>query len=421
MIERSISLVMYGIKKCSGSCLYCSAASTMNYNEDGNKNTFIFNKEKTKKRILEYTEAEKILKEGNSVSISIDIWGGNPLENFNEFKQVVDFCYNNLKEFKEVKLHTSGNGLELRDNEKVQYLIDNNIHYQLSHDGLGQYIRTGIIDPLYWKETKDNITKLAQLGILDWINCTLNARNYSLFDNIEFWNKWRQEIGIFHKEIFIKLNHIYPGTPSITKKWAFNDFDPFPQYKSVMPVMKGEEIGNLNFKGKILQEYLHEYRKLGMLFIAPGIETNPEFQPYYGYIKGQINRWAFVPEGEENRYFGGCRKFQTGLSDKNFAIDTAGEYCQCNLVDSSSTVKNPSGKRPEKCKTCKYTRQSECFPCGSEFMDEDCEHNYAWCQMLEEFAQLKQSFEAWSSFYNQNTCNCKKEEEPIYCIKHYSL
>ncbi len=139
MIEKSISLVMYGIHKCSGSCLYCSAASTMNYNEDGNKNTFKFNKEKTKKRILEYTEVENILKNGDSASIAIDIWGGNPVENFEEFKQVVEFCQNELKEFKEVSLHTSGNGLELRDDKKVQYLIDHNIHYQLSHDGLGQY------------------------------------------------------------------------------------------------------------------------------------------------------------------------------------------------------------------------------------------------------------------------------------------
>ena len=147
MIEKSISLVMYGIRKCRGSCLYCSAASTMNYNEDGNKNTFKFDKEKTKKRILEYTNAEEDLKENQSISLKIDIWGGNPLENFSEFKQIVEFCQNELKEFKEISLHTSGNGLELRDNEKVQYLIDNNIHYQLSHDGCGQFIRTGLIDP----------------------------------------------------------------------------------------------------------------------------------------------------------------------------------------------------------------------------------------------------------------------------------
>ena len=46
-------------------------------------------------------------------------------------------------------------------------------------------MRTGLIDPLYWDKTKDNIVKLTRLGILDWINTTLNGRNYSFFENME--------------------------------------------------------------------------------------------------------------------------------------------------------------------------------------------------------------------------------------------
>lgn len=417
IIRSSISLVMYGIHKCSGSCLYCSAASTMNYNEDGNKNTFKFDKEKTKKRILEYTKVQEIINRGDSVELSIDIWGGNPLENFNEFKQVVEFCKNELKEFYKVTFHTSGNGLELRDDEKVKYLIDNDIHYQLSHDGLGQYIRTGIIDPLYWDKTKDNIIQLARIGILDWVNTTLTARNYSLFDNIEFWNKWRKEAGILDKPFYIKLNHIYPGTPPITKKWLFNDFNPFPQYKSVKPIKKGEIIGDLNFKGIELQNYMHEYRKLGNLFMIEGIENSQEYGPYFGYIKEQLNRWGTVNEGEEYEKFGSCRAFQTGLRKDNFAIDTLGEYCQCNLVDSSTKVKKPEGIRPKKCETCEYTRQLECFPCGSEVMDEDCEYCYAWCQVLEEFAQLKVSIKSLIEMNNQS----EKEQYPIFCVKNYKI
>ena len=95
-----------------------------------------------------------------------------------------------------------------------------------------------------------------------------------------------------------------------------------------------------------------------------------------------------IQEGDEKGGFGSCRAFQTGLIDKNFAIDTSGEYCQCNLIDSSSTVKNPKGIRLKKCESCEYNRQSECFPCGSEIMDEECEFCYAWCQTLEELAQL---------------------------------
>lgn len=402
---------MYGIHKCSGSCLYCSAASTMNYNEDGNKNTFKFDKEKTKKRILEFTEVKESLLNGDEAILKIDIWGGNPLENFNEFKQVVDFCENELKEFKEVNLHTSGNGLELRDSEKVQFLIDHNVHYQLSHDGCGQFIRTGNIDPLYWNKTKDNIANLVKLGILDWVNCTLNGRNYSFFDNIKYFNKWREDIGALDANITIKLNHIYPGTPLITKKWLFDDYK--TEFKGVIPPKKGEEIGDLNFHDKVLQNYMHEYRKLGMLFLLPEIENSIEYKPYYSYIQEQLNRWNIVKEGDEKFNFGSCRQFQTKMSDKNFAIDTIGEYCQCNLIDSSTTVKNPNGLRPKECETCEYTRQAECFPCGSEFM-ETCEFNYAWCQVLEEFAQLKLSIE---SLYQNSNDNI--ETEPVFCVKNY--
>lgn len=420
MIQKSISLVMYGIHKCSGSCLYCSAASTMNYNEDGNKNTFKFDKEKTKKRILEYTEVEKDIKDGNSVSLQIDLWGGNPVENFNEFKQVVDFCENDLKEFKEIKLHTSGNGLELRDEEKVQYLIDHDIHYQLSHDGCGQFIRTGLIDPLYWDKTKDNIVKLARFGIFDYVNTTLNGRNYSFFENMEFWNKWRRENDLMEctKNMYIKLNHIYEGTPPVTKKWLFDDYK--TEYKCVVPPKKGEEIGDLNIYGKALNTYMHEFRMMGLICMMPGIRDSLEWSPFVNYISAQLSCFNCY-EGEDKS--GACRKFQMGLTEKTFAIDTIGEYCQCNLIDSSFKVKNPEGTRLPECETCEYKDFEYCKPCGSEKMSQ--------CNMFKEFARTCQEFEQIRMlldkykesglFNDRSNCDCHCNEEPVYCVKNYTL
>ena len=410
---------MYGIHKCSGSCLYCSAASTMNYNEDGNKNTFKFDKGKTKKRILDFTEIEKELKNGNSVTLHIDIWGGNPLENFNEFRQVVEFCQTDLKEFKQIRLHTSGNGLELRDNEKVQYLIDNNIHYQLSHDGCGQFIRTGIIDPLYWDKTKDNIVKLTRLGILDWINTTLNARNYSFFENMEFWNKWRRENDLMGctskpKALTIKLNHIYPGTPAITKKWIFDDYK--TEYKYVVAPKKGEEIGDLNFHGEILNTYIHEFIMMGLMCRMPEIEKSQEWIPFLSYLKGQTERSSRT--GGEKA--GICRQFQMGTVDKTFAIDTIGEYCQCNLIDSSSKVKNPDGVRSKECETCEFKDFDECFPCGSEIMPLHCEYMKEHVRSILRFEQL----DLLISKIKNNNCNFIQEQiisEPIYCVKNYTI
>ena len=416
IINKSISLVMYGIKKCSGLCLYCSAASTMNYNENGNKKTFKINKNKLRKKILEFTEVEKELKNNNFVNLTVDVWGGNPLENFNEFRQTIEFIKNNLKEFKQISIQTSGNGLELADNKKVQYLIDNNIHYQLSHDGLGQYIRTGLIDPLYYDKTKDNIAKLFKLGVINIVNCTLSSRNWSFFDNIEYWNKYREEIGLLENECFqIKLNHIYDGTPPVTKKWIFKDFDPHPEYTSLKPIKNGEEVGDLCFHGKILQNYMHEFRKLAIIMMSSGIENIPEYSIYKNYIENQYTRWNYDKDDNSSM----CRSFQLGKIDKNFAIDTLGKYCQCNLIDSSTTVKNPNGKTSIECKDCIYKDQAECHPCGSEHMPEHCEFHYAWCQVLEEFAQLKEVLNSIQQ-PQQHNCNCEKEQ-PVYCVKNYNI
>lgn len=412
-MQASISLVMNGIKKCSGSCLYCSAASTMNYRSKDNKTTFVFDKEKTKKRILEYTKDVFDKANGLPVELNVDVWGGNPVENIEPFKQCVDFLENDLKEFAFVHIHTSGNGLELQDKDIVDYLMQHGIHYQLSHDGLGQWLRTGDIDPLYWDKTKDNIALLTREGLLDWINCTLSARNPSFFDNIEYWNKWRDTFKLADKKITIKLNHIYDGTKPIEKKWLGKDND---------YIKHGEVIGDLCFHGEVLQNYLHEFRKLSYICMTPGIENNLHFNVFAGYIKGQYDRMKFINEPREA---GSCVAFQRGLQDKNFAIDTKGEYCQCNLIDSDSKVHNPTAKQADYCKGCRFEKMAECNPCGSEDFPEKCEYHWWWALTLEEtwqVIQLTQNLQAMNNNNNQcngNECHCKEKGEPVFCVKGY--
>lgn len=434
MINTSISLVMYGIRKCSGNCLYCSAASTMAYRDkkNGNKKSFRFDKEKTKKRILEYTGVLENLKNNESTELSIDIWGGNPVENFEEFKQVVDFCYNDLKEFHFVKLHTSGNGLELQSDDIVQYLIDNNIHYQISHDGLGQWLRTGEIDPFYWDKTKNNIAKMVKMGLLDWINCTLNEYNHSFFENIKYFNKWRKDYDILQYPLYIKLNHIAPGSETVDKKWYGKDIQ--GNIPGTKPCKKGQVIGDLCFSKESLTQYFHELRKLALICMAPGMGNSEYYGPYVEYITEQVGRWNVV---KDDAGVGSCRSFQMGIRDTNFAIDTIGEYCQCNLVDSSAEVKNHTGWRPDECKDCIYTNQAECYHCGSEKMTV-CNkgYDYQWCQVLEEFAQLKELLASLRNENNQNhECNCNgdgccggecscesdKNKDAVYCVKNYRL
>lgn len=413
----SISIVMNGIKKCSGACLYCSAASTMHYRSKENKTTFVFKKDALKKRILEYCEPTLSYDRKNNLptDLNIDIWGGNPVENFEPFKKVVEFCENELKEFKKVNLHTSGNGLEMQSNDLVEYLIKHGIKYQLSHDGLGQWIRTGEIDPLYWEKTKDNLARLAQLGILDWINCSLTARNPSFFENIEYWNKWRKEIGLDGSiPLTIKLNHIYDGTPPVTKKWLGKDN---------AQIKHGEVIGDLNLHGETLQNYLHEFRKLAFICHTPGVEKDWSFMPYVAYITGQANRYKIVKSEDE---LGSCVRFQRGLTDKNFAIDTKGKYCQCNLIDSDSKVKNSKAQLPDYCKDCKYNKTMECNTCGSENFPEKCEYKWWWNKTLEEMFQMLQMRDTYEQMLRgnnrQHQCNCNKPSpDAVFCVKNFAF
>ena len=115
---------------------------------------------------------------------------------------------------------------------------------------------------------------------------------------------------------------------------------------------------------------------------------------------------------------GSCRQFQMGLKNTNFAIDTIGEYCQCNLIDSSVSVKNPKGIRLKECETCEYKNFIGCKVCGSEVM--------TVCNFYKEYARVAQEFEQLRyllnmSLNNHNDCCQCKQKEPIYCIKNYQI
>ena len=81
-----------------------------------------------------------------------------------------------------------------------------------------------------------------------------------------------------------------------------------------------------------------------------------------------------------------------------------------------------TGKRLSECEDCEYTRQAECFPCGSEDFPKKCDYMYAWCQTLEELAQLREVINFYDSIKSDYTNKqCTHEKNSVFCVKNYSL
>lgn len=349
---------------CSGSCVYCSAQHVMNPNET---NTFDRDWDALKKTIDKCPLTKGKLE-------SVDLWnnGGNPLDWWDAFRETVEWLE---KTYPGIVIHSSDNGLSFQSDEKCDYLIKHNIHMQLSHDGYGQWLRTGEIDPCYWEKTAPNIEALVQLGIIDWINCTLTRYNWSFQKNMEYWNKLREKWRVADKYIYIKLNHIFASDYYIDKINTFGHWQDGYD-KSLI----GKPIGNLSLTGRELDNYLHEYFDLAIFCKMSRSRGNMKFEPFRAYIEEQSQRFKFLGDNECS---GMCSQFQKGLIDYSFTVDTMGRYTQCNLIDGAHKVDNPTGKQADYCKGCKYERLHDCNPCGSMAMPKECEYLYKLAQTNE--------------------------------------
>ncbi len=440
------SFTMNGIESCSHGCVYCSAATTLNYAQGVNHKDL----ENSLKKVDEKTYGEfkadfaKVAetfehnsrfrkakeiqeKQGVQAEVHIDLWGGDPVTNHLATIECVDF----LKDFFENKhgmklsISSSTGGLPLARRDIVDYYIENNITLQISHDGCGQWMRTGDIDPLYDDRIAGNIAELFNNGTLNMINDCLNFYNNDVFANKEYYVKYFKEIGISDenwKKLYIKLNRCYDGDYDIQRK---NKFGIFGSDKRVWEELKGKPFGDVrhhNWKnlnsGNLeldhlfmheLDNYMNDWYKLALLMRDPNLHTDPTWIPFTSYIREQVNRWQPMRSRDESQSI--CRRFQMTESKvgdpkywckpnefgeiEMFVIDTIGGYCECNLIDSEHHVKNRGcATVPEKCPVCKYYLQSECQGCGSEIFTEDCEWRYRWVSLLEQVKLLDKLLEA---------------------------
>lgn len=288
---------------------------------------------------------------------AFEIWGGEPLFNFDAFVET----YDTLKEaFPESRFWTSTNGILLKDDKICEILIANNIGLQLSHDGLGQHLRG--IDPLKDEHTLENVKALIDTGILSTVNCTLSQINPSWFDNIDYWTN---TLGAdLVDKLNIKLNHPYDSDYNF--EFAFTD----------------EEV---------TKRYLNEFTTLYWKCY-----NDPKaFKAFRYYILEQGNRYSICkPENNTSA----CRAYQSWKynvpgnykSDSTFVIMTTGEYGECNLAPK---VDNPGGVQPDYCKDCKYKDCKECQHCGAMNYPKVCRYQKLWMETIENIWRTKKCLE----------------------------
>lgn len=436
------SFTMNGVESCSHGCVYCSAARTLNYAQG----VVASKLEESLKKIDEKTYGEfkadftKVAetlehnsrfrkakevqeKQGVQATVHIDIWGADPVTNHLATQEMVDF----LKDFFENKhgmkltISSSTGGLPLARKDIVDYYRENNITLQISHDGCGQWMRTGDIDPLYDDRLADNIAGLFKDGILNMINDCLNFYNGSVFANKKYYDDYFKAINMPEdklKKCYIKLNRIYDGDYDVQKK---NKWGYFGSDKRVFEELKGKPFGDMrhhNWKnlnsGNLeldhlfaheLDDYLEEWLQLALMMRDPDVQKDPSWGPYRSYVSEQVNRWQPMKSRDESQSI--CRRFQMTTAKvgdpkywckpnefgeiEMFVIDTTGRYCECNLIDADHHVANVGcATEPKQCHLCQYYLQSECQGCGSELFTEDCEWRYRWMGLLKQVKYMDQ-------------------------------
>lgn len=392
LLTERMSITMNNTTQCSGGCLYCCWRSNSNgywnknYTEDMLRHIDdqMFKQWKYNPEAIQKTlEADERMMKADRWSI--DIWGADPVTNFSCLQELVVLLRNIAKDNKKkLIMSTSTNGLPLMRNDITEWLLNqNDLSVQLSHDGLGQSIRTGDWNPL----SEPNVVKLIRAGKMTAINCTLNFWNYSLFANMNYFNKYLKEMfpEVWiekrpewiqrYRRLYIKLNHIYDGQYDVKAKHPVYDVS-----LGDMSLHNDENFPIPKFR-RVLDNYIDEWFKI--LSKDLHNECNYlEYMPYMKYIREQFQRGKNISKYGGNK----CRQFQMGVISKGDHMDSTGRYCQCNLIDADHSVANPSNDREsycEECKTCKYKNSGECNMCGSLLPRSKCQYYYRWNQFLE--------------------------------------
>lgn len=426
----NISVTANNTHKCSGGCLYCSAARTMNYSlwardldilkKVDEENYGLWKRDWEKfDELLSHDRQylAEMKKDPDKRFCHVDLWGADPVTNHLITIETVD----HLREWADrnqikLSISSSTNGLPLQRDDICEYYTKNDIKIQLSHDGIGQWIRTRDFDPM----DISSIPTLFRSGILNAVNCTTSFYNNDMMKNHIYWLSRlvnifpevfnpavtaSREISDIYRRLYIKINHIYDSDydlKAINTDGRYSDM--------TFDELKGKQLGDMAFRNEVndyrdpilrelishnLDDYLNSHRHLATLCLDPSINNDPKYLPFKSYILEQISRFRYIQPGQKT---GACRSFQLWKhqigdprewSDQTFVIDSTGRYSECNLLDADTEVMSPGGLYVEECETCRWKNQSECNQCGSEKRREHCEYRWRWAQYLQEMLWMR--------------------------------
>ena len=386
MAEFSIILAGKGGNLCNMCCHYCSATGVSKKDNPGSKEWPIEVDYDALKKTMETNPIIKDAIAKKSI-LTINLWGGDPLMHTKQFSEIWDWID---KTFPNLKYHgfVSTNGLLLGAKHIQDWIYEEHkkhgLTIQLSHDGVGQFIRSKDFDPLYDPKTKDFCVKLVKDGILRMINATLNQYNCSPMANFAYFQKWRYDNHLENTKLdLIKLNHN-------------ND---------------AEYTGPFRLTGENLDRYMHEMEILWMNSYMSE-PNDPYWLPYRGYFENQMKRW------EKKKGEGGCESFSKGHKDWTWCVNTKGEYVFCQLCNDPKTNPNPNCEQSESCKHCEFRDYDDCHPCPDMVMGKECHYKKAYIRTvlrMKEFCRivdgLKQENNQLRNQLSNSSCSCGNKQD----------
>lgn len=412
-LSKQIVIVFNNAIRCGGMCGYCTAANQVNYAQGFNHSSIDKARESIK-RINEqcnqyikwdYDKLEETILSNpiwkNNEEISFSIWGADPLNSFDQYMEAHeyfrDLCKRHNKKF--LGTHGSTNGLAFLVPEWVEWLKEHSkeIHFQLSHDGKGQWFKTRELDPFDFPGT----IELLDCNVITSISCILNFWNPSPKNNVNYFNT---KLGDRVKKLTIRLYTVRSADYNITT--PSNGYFNGVYYSQ----LDGVPVGDIDIHND--QKLADKYNVFEMAHAADiyfdeieDIYKNIDRPEYLPYRRVLIQRLAYNAKkyteidenGIPNYPRPWCAQYHMGKQEYSNCIDTTGKYTPCHLLDGDMKITNPKMEKPEFCKQCKYKDRWECNVCGTfKLNSKYCQWSYRFNQQMD---RLKKS--PWLQDYLQ--------------------